>query len=83
MHCPNCGKPMETLPELYFHTGKSWCGCEPCNIVIEYNFCSISGGSSGIEPCFFTYQEYVKVEHVKKSRKEMEEGINKALKGIS
>ncbi len=58
MHCQRCGEPMEMLPDLYFHSGKSWYGCKKCNVVIEENYCSVSGGHMGTEPCFLNYEQY-------------------------
>ena len=58
MHCPKCGRILELLPGLCFHSGKSWYGCEPCNIVIESNHCSVSGREMGTNPCLLTYVEY-------------------------
>lgn len=59
MYCMSCGQSMELLPDLYFNTGKSWYGCKNCNTVVEDNYCSVTGRQVGINPCKFSYQEYM------------------------
>jgi hypothetical protein len=58
MHCQECGKMMEALPDLYFHSGKSWYGCNVCDIVIESNYCSVSGRPLGTTPCLLSYRQF-------------------------
>jgi len=60
---------MKLLPKKYFHTGKSWFGCEPCDKVIELNYCSVTGAQSGTNPCYLSYKQFMAYVEAQKARK--------------
>jgi len=76
MYCPFCGKKLEHLSPLYFHTGKTWFGCAPCNSVLERNHCSVTGRVKNIEPCIHSYKNYQLA--LKRKKKGEENGQNES-----
>lgn len=43
MKCLWCGAQLEMLPQLYYHSGRQWFGCKKCNLVYNYDYCSVTG----------------------------------------
>lgn len=66
--CANCSGDLVSLPMLFFHSGRSWYGCEQCNLVYEYDYCSFTGSPRGTRKSHLTLAQYR--EQIEKNKKE-------------